>query len=51
MASHTAKRAHERASGRAQLPDRRIRTEIILELTGILEGEPYERTEALPRAP
>ncbi len=28
------------------LPDRRIKTEIILKLTVTLEGEPYERTDA-----
>lgn len=46
MASNTSKRAHKRTSGPAQLPDRRIKTEIMLRLTVTLEGEPYERTDA-----
>ena len=46
MLPHTAKRAQTRASGPGPLPDRRIKTEIMLKLTVTLEGEPYERTDA-----
>ena len=46
MVCRTSNRSGHKKATAVRLPDRRIKTEIMLKLTVTLEGEPYERTDA-----